>query len=88
MMSMLTTPAHGARSAAGRRRRRYSAAPGTPRGRPRPHGRAGSRWTATTDRTYRGVILQYVWRVQEVFTPLAYIQFTALVRWAPWCSSS
>ena len=26
-----------------------------------------------------GVILQYVWRIQEMFTPLRYIQFTALV---------
>ena len=26
-----------------------------------------------------GVILQYVWRIQEMFTPLRYVQFTALV---------
>ncbi len=50
-----------------------------PRARSRQTGAAArSGWTPLL-LALSGVILQYVWRIQEMFTPLHYIQFTALV---------
>lgn len=56
----------------------YATAPTAPRGLPRAAVAPRSRWTPLL-LALCGVILQYVWRIQEMFTPLRYIQFTALV---------
>jgi len=57
----------------------YAAIPAAPRGvPPRAAPAPSTRWTPLLV-ALCGVILQYVWRIQEMFTPLRYIQFTALV---------
>lgn len=56
---------------------RFAAAP-APRALARAAVTPGSRWTLLLV-ALCGVILQYVWRIQEMFTPLRYVQFTALV---------
>lgn len=56
----------------------YTTAPLPPHKPPRVAPAASSRWTPIL-MALCGVILQYIWRIQEMFTPLRYIQFTAFV---------